>query len=47
MKDNHSSMTNKYLTKQTKLLGTVQVSKKKEACVYPNRKWLTRILKRG
>ena len=35
MKDNHSSIINQSLEKQTKLVGTVQVSKKKRGIFVP------------
>ena len=38
MKDYHSSMTNQSLKKQTKLLGTIQVSQKRVICVTEEKK---------
>ena len=38
MKDKHASMTNYYLIKQTRLLGTVEVSKKIRGVFVPEEK---------
>ena len=44
MKDNHALMTNQSLTKQTRLLGTVHVAKKRRGLLCLQRKGLMRIL---
>ena len=38
MKDKHASMTNQSLTKQTRLLGTVQVPNKRRGVFVPEEK---------
>ena len=45
MKDNHASMTNNSLTKQTRLLGTSQVSKKIRGAFVPEEKRDSEVIK--
>ena len=47
MRYKNVSMTNESLTKQTRLLGSIQVSNKIRFFLYLKRKLMTRILNRG